>query len=57
VSKPDNRKNRNEIISLRDNAPARLERRGVLFSYASTVDLSGIFLLNNSIRKLPVAFF
>jgi len=42
VSKPDNRKNRNAIIFLRDNASARLERRGLLFSKKATVDLTNI---------------
>jgi len=42
VSKPDNQKNRNEIIILRHNASARLERRGRLFSQKATVDLTNI---------------
>src|SRR5216683_3231513 len=51
VSKPNSRKNRNEIIFLRNKASTRQARRRVLFSHAATVVLSIIFLLNRSIQK------
>src|SRR5882762_2654366 len=43
VSKPDNRKNRNEIIFLLNCLDSTRKRRGVLFSHTATVDLTNIF--------------
>jgi len=51
VSKPDSRKNRNEIIFLRDTASTQRDSRGVLFSHLAAVDLTNIFLLNKDIQK------
>src|SRR5260370_15579605 len=51
VSKPDNRKNRNEIIFLRDTASTRRERPESCFPKQPTVDLTNIFLLSKGIQK------